>query len=98
MERRFRPRFFDTLKRAANTFEMPTTKGFRLDQELRESFERFCRDHLLDERAVVEAWLLRFLEAGDQERHAAAKRYSEWAASRKASSVITGKKRKAEKP
>lgn len=62
---------------------MATTKGLRLDEELRSRFERYCREHLLDERAVVEAWLLRFLEAVDQERQSTAKRYAEWMAARK---------------
>ncbi len=61
---------------------MPTTKGIRLDEELREAFEQHCRTHLLDERAVIEAWLLRFLEASDEDRLAAAKRYAEWRAKR----------------
>lgn len=62
---------------------MAGQKNFRLNDELREEFERYCRDHLLDERAVVEAWLLRFLEAGDQERQVAAARYSQWLLRRK---------------
>lgn len=57
---------------------MSPTKGIRLDPKLREEFERHCRDHLLDERSVIEAWLLRFLEASVTEREAAAKRYQQW--------------------
>ena len=57
---------------------MAATKGIRLHPELRAEFEQFCRDHLLDERAVIEAWLLRFLEASAAERQDAAKRYGLW--------------------
>lgn len=63
---------------------MPATKGIRLDEELRASFEEYCRAHLLDERAVIEAWLLRFLEAKDEDRRAAAERYTQWSNERKA--------------
>jgi hypothetical protein len=51
---------------------MPAPKNFRLDEELRAWFERHCREQLLDERSVVEAWLLRFLEASEADRQAAA--------------------------
>lgn len=75
---------------------MPTTKGIRLDEDLRQAFEQHCRAHLLDERAVIEAWLLRFLEASEEERVAAAKRYAEWRAMRdgspNASKPAKGKK------
>jgi hypothetical protein len=57
---------------------MPAPKNFRLNGELREWFERHCRENLLDERAVVEAWLLRSLETTPEERQAVAKRYSDW--------------------
>jgi len=57
---------------------MAATKGIRLNPILREEFEQFCRAHLLDERAVIEAWLLRFLEAPDDERQQVAKRYMKW--------------------
>jgi len=41
-------------------------------------FESYCREHLLDERAVMEASLLRFLEGSEQERRAIAGRYMQW--------------------
>ena len=59
---------------------MPSTKGIRLNASLRKQFEDFCRVHLLDERAVIEAWLVRFLEASDEERKLTAKRYADWMA------------------
>lgn len=57
---------------------MPSTKGIRLHTELRERFESTCAANLLDERAVIEAWLLRFLEASDAEKQQAATRYMQW--------------------
>jgi hypothetical protein len=79
-----------------DTLGMPRQKNFRLNDELRTQFERHCRGHLLDERAVVEAWLLRFLESSDQERQATAKRYTEWLSKRKKekdmSATQTGKR------
>lgn len=57
---------------------MATTKGIRLHAELRRQFEEHCRANLLDERAVIEAWLLQFLEATAESRQQAAARYSEW--------------------
>lgn len=57
---------------------MPAPKNFRLNEDLRRLFEDACRENLLDERAVAEAWLLRFLEAGNEERTKVAKRYAEW--------------------
>ncbi len=61
---------------------MPAPKGFRLNEELRKAFEEFCRANLLDERAVIEAWLLRLLEATEDERKAVAERYAHWTAER----------------
>lgn len=57
---------------------MAKLKAFRLHDALRENLETHCRRHLMDERAVVEAWILRFLEASTEERQAAADRYLEW--------------------
>jgi hypothetical protein len=59
---------------------MPAAKTLRLNEQLRKLFEEHCRNHLLDERSVVEAWLLRFLEASEDERRDTAARYAEWAA------------------
>jgi hypothetical protein len=73
-----------------DTSGMPRQKNFRLNDELRSRFERHCREHLLDERAVVEAWLLFFLESSDQERESTAKRYAEWLS--KANSDVTPSK------
>lgn len=69
---------------------MPSVKGFRLNDELRASFEEYCRAHLLDERAVIEAWLLRFLEAKDEDRRAVAERYTQWSNERKANADSRG--------
>ncbi|HZK82446.1 MAG TPA: hypothetical protein VFC46_15295, partial [Humisphaera sp.] len=61
---------------------MPTQKNFRLNHELRARFEKLCRENLLDERSVVEAWLLQFLEGTTEQRQVVAKRYSDWIAER----------------
>jgi hypothetical protein len=61
---------------------MSTVKGFRMDEQLREQFERYCREHLLAERSVIEACVLRFLETDEAERRAIAKRYADWICSR----------------
>ncbi|MCE9554587.1 MAG: hypothetical protein K8T91_14615 [Planctomycetes bacterium] len=63
---------------------MAAIKGFRMNEELRARFEAACRENLYDERSVVEAWLLRFLDASQDERQRTAKRYSEWVGERKA--------------
>ena len=68
---------------------MPGQKNFRLNDELRAWFERHCREHLLDERSVVEAWLLRFLEAPESERQTTAKRYAEWRAMQEPAGATT---------
>jgi hypothetical protein len=57
---------------------MPAPKNFRLNDDLRKQFEQICRENLLDERSVAEAWLLQFIEANAEQRQAAAKRYSAW--------------------
>jgi len=57
---------------------MAATKGIRLNESIRKEFEDFCRDNLLDERAVIEAWLVRFLEASNEERRHVAMRYVAW--------------------
>jgi hypothetical protein len=62
----------------ADTFVMASTKGIRLNEAIRKEFEDYCRVNLLDERAVIEAWLLRFLEASEEERKRAAARYTQW--------------------
>lgn len=59
---------------------MAATKGIRLHSELRKKFEEHCRANLLDERAVIEAWLLQFLEASESARQHAAARYGHWLA------------------
>lgn len=55
-----------------------TTKGLRLHPEIRDWFETFCAERLMDERSVMEAALLVFLEANDQERRAMALRHRQW--------------------
>lgn len=67
-------------------------KNFRLHQDLRTQFEAFCREHLLDERSVVEAWILRFLETSDAERQGVAKRYAEWVSEQQSKAGAPGKK------
>jgi hypothetical protein len=62
---------------------MPAPKNFRLNDDLRQQFEQICRENLLDERSVAEAWLLQFIEANVEQRQAVAKRYSEWLDGRK---------------
>ena len=57
---------------------MPASKNFRLNDELRKQFEKVCRENLFDERSVVEAWILQFIDAGTDRRQAVAKRYAEW--------------------
>jgi len=70
--------FVKAFRAFADSSHMAATKGIRLNAVLRKQFERFCRDQLLDERAVIEAWLLRFLEASEAERKEAATRYVAW--------------------
>jgi len=53
-------------------------KNVRMNEALREWFEGFCRDHALDQRLVIEAWILGFLEATDEERLRMVRRYNEW--------------------
>ena len=55
-----------------------TTKGLRLHPELRDWFETFCAERLMDERSVMEAALLVFLEAGEDQRRAMALRHRQW--------------------
>lgn len=54
------------------------TKGLRLHPRLREEFETFCRQNLLDERSVIEAWMLAFLAASEPQRREVAQRYDNW--------------------
>lgn len=70
---------------------MPAPKNFRLHDELRARFEKVCGENLFDERSVVEAWLLQFLEADQERRQMAAKRYADWLAERQNSKPQTEK-------
>jgi hypothetical protein len=67
-------------RRSNPTTEPPrsNTKGLRLHPRLRDEFETFCRQNLLDERSVIEAWMLAFLQAGEQQRREVAQRYDQW--------------------
>ncbi len=55
-----------------------TTKGLRLHPQIRDWFEGFCAERLMDERSVMEAALLTFLEAGEEERRRMALRHRAW--------------------
>lgn len=79
----------------ADTQGMAATKGIRLNTALRSRFEAFCRSHLLDERAVIEAWLLRFLEATDHERQQVAEAYAKWIANHSGTQVAKPKRKAA---
>jgi hypothetical protein len=63
---------------SSDTSFMPAPKNFRLNDDLRRQFEQICKENLLDERSVAEAWLLQFIEADAEQRKAVARRYSEW--------------------
>ena len=67
-------------RRSNPTTEPPrsNTKGLRLHPRLRQEFETHCRLNLLDERSVIEAWMLAFLQASELKRREVAHSYDEW--------------------
>lgn len=74
---------------------MTTQKNFRFNKILLERFEKYCADNLLDERSVVEACMLGFLEATDSHRQELAKKFTAWVATNSAP-VKAGRRKKAE--
>ena len=55
-----------------------STKGLRIHPDIRDLFEQFCADRLLEERSVMEAALLAFIEADEAQRLKMARRQREW--------------------
>jgi len=59
---------------------MSRPKGFRLDDDLLDMFEQDCDTKLLDQRQVVEALLLFWVDSDQEHRDQVISEYREWKA------------------